>query len=195
MKKMLSAIILSMFILFTGCSGGGGGDAASALCNDGTYSYSQHCSGTCSHHDGVDTWYNDCGNSSTKGSLNNYPLSEDNSDSKIANSLYTGSWEGTWNSKTYDKGGLCSITISENGLLEGKFLNIDNSLNSKIHGNELGGVATVFIDYDGLSGSCKVEYEGNASFDMNNGILTGTIVIQDIWCTELREFELRPIQQ
>ena len=28
----------------------------SAVCNDGTYSYSQHRSGTCSHHGGVRTW-------------------------------------------------------------------------------------------------------------------------------------------
>jgi hypothetical protein len=30
---------------------------ASARCNDGTYSFSQHRSGTCSHHGGVATWY------------------------------------------------------------------------------------------------------------------------------------------
>jgi hypothetical protein len=28
----------------------------SAICNDGTYSYSQHRSGTCSHHRGVAIW-------------------------------------------------------------------------------------------------------------------------------------------
>lgn len=30
---------------------------ASAQCRDGTYSFSQHRSGTCSHHGGVATWY------------------------------------------------------------------------------------------------------------------------------------------
>jgi len=30
---------------------------ASARCRDGTYSFSQHRSGTCSHHGGVSTWY------------------------------------------------------------------------------------------------------------------------------------------
>lgn len=30
---------------------------ATALCADGTYSYSQHRSGTCSHHGGVAQWY------------------------------------------------------------------------------------------------------------------------------------------
>jgi Protein of unknown function (DUF3761) len=29
---------------------------ATALCNDGTYSYSEHASGTCSHHGGVARW-------------------------------------------------------------------------------------------------------------------------------------------
>lgn len=29
---------------------------ATAICRDGTYSYSQHRSGTCSHHGGVSTW-------------------------------------------------------------------------------------------------------------------------------------------
>lgn len=30
---------------------------ASAKCRDGTYSFSQHRRGTCSHHGGVDSWY------------------------------------------------------------------------------------------------------------------------------------------
>lgn len=29
---------------------------ATALCNDGTYSFSQHRRGTCSHHHGVKSW-------------------------------------------------------------------------------------------------------------------------------------------
>lgn len=29
---------------------------ASAICGDGTYSFSQHRQGTCSHHGGVDEW-------------------------------------------------------------------------------------------------------------------------------------------
>src|SRR2546422_197977 len=32
---------------------------ASAICNDGTYSYSQHRRGTCSHHGGVARWLKD----------------------------------------------------------------------------------------------------------------------------------------
>lgn len=30
---------------------------ATAMCGDGTYSFSQHRSGTCSHHGGVAIWY------------------------------------------------------------------------------------------------------------------------------------------
>ncbi|CAG6397602.1 exported hypothetical protein [Actinacidiphila cocklensis] len=33
------------------------GDGATAQCNDGTLSYSQHHQGTCSHHGGVAVWY------------------------------------------------------------------------------------------------------------------------------------------
>ena len=33
-------------------------DGASAQCRDGTYSFSQHRSGTCSHHGGVAHWAN-----------------------------------------------------------------------------------------------------------------------------------------
>lgn len=44
----------------TGSSSGGTvnppGAVPTALCRDGTYSYSQHHSGTCSHHGGVAKW-------------------------------------------------------------------------------------------------------------------------------------------
>ena len=116
-------------------------------------------------------------------------------DSHIAKSFYTGSWEGTWISKKYDQGGLCSITISEKGLLVGKFLNSDNSLNSKIHGYELEGIATVFIYYDYPPDSGKIEYQGNTLLNMSDGNLIGSIVIQEIGSPELREFEIRPIQK
>lgn len=38
-------------------STGDPGYGATALCNDGTYSYSVHHRGTCSHHGGVAVWY------------------------------------------------------------------------------------------------------------------------------------------
>lgn len=37
---------------------GGAPNGASAKCRDGTYSFSQHRSGTCSHHGGVGEWLN-----------------------------------------------------------------------------------------------------------------------------------------
>jgi hypothetical protein len=40
----------------TAYSPGGVPAGATALCGDGTYSFSQHRSGTCSHHGGVAQW-------------------------------------------------------------------------------------------------------------------------------------------
>lgn len=63
-------IVILLVCFFFGCGGGGGSDSsptsstqtATALCNDGTYSYSQNCSGTCSSHGGVKIWYvSNCG--------------------------------------------------------------------------------------------------------------------------------------
>jgi hypothetical protein len=49
---------------FSGCGDSGSGasanvDSPTALCVDGTYSYSQSRSGTCSGHGGVKTWLKD----------------------------------------------------------------------------------------------------------------------------------------
>ncbi len=41
---------------------------ATALCRDGTYSYSKHRSGTCSHHGGVKRWLNGHGSRGGSGS-------------------------------------------------------------------------------------------------------------------------------
>jgi hypothetical protein len=38
--------------------GGSPSGGATAQCNDGTLSYSQHAEGTCSWHGGVDHWIN-----------------------------------------------------------------------------------------------------------------------------------------
>jgi hypothetical protein len=76
MKNRLFFLLAILILLFTFSCGGGGtnsggsgsgsgdgtnGSSPSALCNDGTYSYSANCSGTCSHHGGVREWYNNCG--------------------------------------------------------------------------------------------------------------------------------------
>jgi hypothetical protein len=42
----------------TSSNSGGSTSSATAQCRDGSYSYSQHRSGTCSHHGGVDHWIN-----------------------------------------------------------------------------------------------------------------------------------------
>lgn len=63
---------LALVGLILGCNGGGGGGgtsvAASARCADGTLSYSQNCSGTCSSHGGVAEWYRSgCGSTNPGG--------------------------------------------------------------------------------------------------------------------------------
>jgi hypothetical protein len=42
---------------------------ATARCRDGTYSYSKHHSGTCSHHGGVAKWLDGSGSSGSSGSV------------------------------------------------------------------------------------------------------------------------------
>ncbi len=67
-KVSFAAILITGSLLLAGCSSGysastnytprktSEGAAATAVCRDGTYSYSQHRQGTCSHHGGVDNW-------------------------------------------------------------------------------------------------------------------------------------------
>lgn len=62
MKRGFVFLFLFVVIfLLSGCSDSGSGtssnvDSPTAICADGTYSYSQSRSGTCSHHGGVRTW-------------------------------------------------------------------------------------------------------------------------------------------
>jgi Protein of unknown function (DUF3761) len=46
---------------------------ATALCRDGTYSFSQHHSGTCSHHGGVAKWLDGTGTTTTAGTTTTVP--------------------------------------------------------------------------------------------------------------------------
>src|SRR5437899_6854128 len=55
-------------VAVAGSAGSSPPPGATALCRDGTYSYSQHRSGTCSHHGGVAKWLT--GSSSTTKTLN-----------------------------------------------------------------------------------------------------------------------------
>jgi len=60
MKQIFAITILTT--LLSACGGGNEPETyqdpknATAICNDGTYSYSQTRSGTCSGHGGVRTW-------------------------------------------------------------------------------------------------------------------------------------------
>lgn len=71
MKKILLFLGITLSLLLSSCnkednssciSGGYGYTSsghpagATAICNDGTYSYSQNRRGTCSHHGGVREW-------------------------------------------------------------------------------------------------------------------------------------------
>lgn len=62
--RLLLAVILSAGVLVVGAaSASAPPPGATAQCRDGTYSFSQHHSGTCSHHGGVARWLD--GSSST----------------------------------------------------------------------------------------------------------------------------------
>jgi hypothetical protein len=63
---MTRAVVLLALVAAVAAAAAQGGPppGASAQCRDGTYSYSQHHSGTCSHHGGVAVWL-DSGSSSS----------------------------------------------------------------------------------------------------------------------------------
>lgn len=58
MKQALVLVLVALTVVLVpaAASGGSAPPGATAQCNDGTYSYSQHHSGTCSHHGGVAKW-------------------------------------------------------------------------------------------------------------------------------------------
>ena len=64
------ALVVALFIGFfaSAATGGTPPPGATARCNDGTYSYSQHHSGTCSHHGGVAVWLTSSTSTSTTSS-------------------------------------------------------------------------------------------------------------------------------
>jgi len=61
-STILAAAILG--VLASAASSGTPPPGATARCRDGTYSYSQHRSGTCSHHGGVAEWLTSSGSGS-----------------------------------------------------------------------------------------------------------------------------------
>src|ERR1700704_1650672 len=58
MQTRLFVLLLTVVaaFAFAGAAPSAPPPGATALCRDGTYSYSQHHSGTCSHHGGVARW-------------------------------------------------------------------------------------------------------------------------------------------
>jgi hypothetical protein len=56
MRRLLGALAVPFALLVVSSSAAAPPPGATALCRDGTYSFSQHHSGTCSHHGGVATW-------------------------------------------------------------------------------------------------------------------------------------------
>ncbi len=58
---------LPALALAAGRAAGGAPPGATARCNDGTYSYSQTHSGTCSHHGGVAAWLDGSGSGGSAG--------------------------------------------------------------------------------------------------------------------------------
>jgi len=66
-QAFVLALVAVVVVLAPGAaSGGSAPPGATAQCKDGTYSYSQHHSGTCSHHGGVAVWLD--GSTSTTSS-------------------------------------------------------------------------------------------------------------------------------
>ena len=188
MKKVNSVKkLLFIFLILIVASCGKGGDShsssssPSALCNDGTYSYSKNCSGTCSHHKGVNTWYNSCGSKVSVLAPKKY---------FDVNPEYLGSWEGNWISDKYDHHGVIHINISDDSLIEGILFNINNSISSKLHGSvDENGIFTIFIDIT-LYPDSNIEYQGDALFKISDKQLIGIINIQEIDDVERIEFVL-----
>ena len=58
MKQALVLVLVGLTVILVpaAASGGSAPPGATAQCSDGTYSFSQHHSGTCSHHGGVAVW-------------------------------------------------------------------------------------------------------------------------------------------
>ncbi len=67
-KMIIWTVMLFTISLVHGCASDGGSprftggtQRATALCKDGSLSYSPNCLGTCSDNGGVDVWYANCG--------------------------------------------------------------------------------------------------------------------------------------
>jgi hypothetical protein len=61
----VAGLVSVLAVVVGSATGGSPPPGATALCRDGTYSFSQHRSGTCSHHGGVAKWLTGSGTSAT----------------------------------------------------------------------------------------------------------------------------------
>ncbi len=62
----LSLVIVLALVVSVAAAAAAAPPGATALCRDGTYSYSKHRSGTCSHHGGVARWLKGSGSGSVR---------------------------------------------------------------------------------------------------------------------------------
>lgn len=181
MKKLLFLIFSLLLVSCGGGSGGGGGHAA--LCNDGTYSDSKSCSGTCSSHGGVKEWYVQCGSSASK--LSSAIVSSDTT----ANNA--GSWVGTWINKKENLAGTLRLNITEKTLITGTLFNKGNTPNSNLHSYiDDNGTVRLFLDAQQSLSDNTIEYPADISLNNINDQLMGSIKIQKIDNDEIREIEL-----
>jgi hypothetical protein len=197
-KKMSSQLISFITLLFItvfgsipimscGGSGGGGGDGASshtALCNDGTYSDSMNCSGTCSHHDGVKTWYVNCG--SAEGQ--NVIIIDDKKTVKQSTGLYY----GTWIDNEEDETGTLSLNIAEDGIVDGILTNKDNTIDSELYSDvDSNGIVGVYLDaQSSFDKNSTIQYPTMISLKNVNDQLIGIITIQSADREQIKKIEL-----
>jgi hypothetical protein len=193
-KNMKTAMIGLLYLLLViSCGGGGstgggtpGGSSHSALCNDGTYSDSTNCSGTCSSHGGVREWYISCGSSPTSSIL---PMNDKSSNSKEQ-------WTGTWTDDEANIGGTISLTISKDIHIEGAFYDKDNVLNGQFHsvsGADEDGIVHIFIDVQDKITNENIEYPAHFSYYISNNQLKGVFRIQKKEIEEIRKINLSKI--
>jgi hypothetical protein len=101
--KRLELLLCLALLLLNSCGGGGSSSdgRSSALCNDGTYSYSNNCSGTCSNHGGVKIWYNDCGRSIAAMEVEGFNY-VDNMDGTVTDNITGLLWQQSESIKYYN---------------------------------------------------------------------------------------------
>jgi len=127
---MLRFLVLGLFVI--GCIFGCGGDSGghTAQCNDGTYSDSTNCSGTCSSHGGVSTWYiSNCGNSKTLTAI----MSKS---SGIGYGLTNGTWSGQvkWHTNGQVQLGTLKLVLQDEKVMMGTYESSNGVESAKVTG-------------------------------------------------------------